>query len=262
LQLRVSSSRGGGLLHVEVDGRDSTGRLTVPGTGDSSAFETIIRPDVALGAGRHVVRVVFDQSARDGGVVCHLNWIAFRRNADSAGSGHNDPASHEPTGPQPVPGRIEAEAFDPGGEGVGFHDRQHTDYSYPTHYRAGGVGIDGCQDDGGGYNVGGIQAGEWLMYTLDVKETADYDLDLRLSAWHTEGSIGLEFDGAAAQDPISIPNTSTLQRWQTVSARPVRLAKGLHKLRVVFNSPFRDEYVCNFNWFELRKHVTAASQNR
>jgi len=61
--------------------------------------------------------------------------------------------------PAAVPGTIQAEDFDNGGEGVGYHD------SGPNNaggaYRSGGVDIEAAA--GGGYDVGWVSAGEGLI---------------------------------------------------------------------------------------------------
>jgi hypothetical protein len=43
------------------------------------------------------------------------------------------------------------------------------------------VSIDACHDEGQGHNVGGVFAGEWLAYTVDVGKTGEYVFDLRLA---------------------------------------------------------------------------------
>jgi len=41
------------------------------------------------------------------------------------------------------------------------------------------VEVDAYSDEGGGFNVGGVRAGEWLAYTVEVREAGAYDLHCR-----------------------------------------------------------------------------------
>src|SRR5262249_39041069 len=66
--------------------------------------------------------------------------------------------------PQAVPGTIQAEDFDGGGEGTAYHDSDTSNNG--NQYRATAVDIENCADAGGGYNVGWTAGGEWLNYTL------------------------------------------------------------------------------------------------
>src|SRR2546421_6440382 len=81
--------------------------------------------------------------------------------------------------PIAIPGSFEAENFDKGGEGQGYHDL--------TAGNAGGlyrtsedVDIIASSDAlGGGYVVNNFQNGEWLAYTVNVATAGTYDITLR-----------------------------------------------------------------------------------
>jgi hypothetical protein len=60
LDIRVSSAGAGGTFHIEVNGIDKTGPLTVPDTGGWQTWTTARRTGVALAAGPQVWRVVMD----------------------------------------------------------------------------------------------------------------------------------------------------------------------------------------------------------
>ncbi|HEY7177512.1 MAG TPA: carbohydrate-binding protein, partial [Micromonosporaceae bacterium] len=77
LDVRVAQEGNGGAFHVEVDGVDKTGRLTVPSTGSWQAWQTMTKGNVALSAGTHVVRVVMDSNGSSGSVA-NFNWFAIR----------------------------------------------------------------------------------------------------------------------------------------------------------------------------------------
>src|SRR5262249_33467388 len=69
-----------------------------------------------------------------------------------------------------IPGKIEAENFDDGGEGVAYHDTDATQFggAYRTNV---GVDIETTTDTGGGFAIGRIRAGEWVEYTVNVANT-------------------------------------------------------------------------------------------
>jgi len=62
-----------------------------------------------------------------------------------------------------LPGTIEVEDFDDGGEGIAYHDL--TPSNEGGAYRATDVDLQPTSDAGGGYNLGWVNAGEWLTYT-------------------------------------------------------------------------------------------------
>jgi hypothetical protein len=73
---RVASYKQGGKFHVEVDGVDKTGQLTVPSTGNWQAWTTIGKNGVALTAGKHVIRVAADAAGKLG-YVGNLDSFSF-----------------------------------------------------------------------------------------------------------------------------------------------------------------------------------------
>jgi hypothetical protein len=66
LTTRVSSVGLGGTFHVEVDGVDATGEITVPTTGSRNNFASVIRQNVTLPAGRHVIQLMIDTVGANG----------------------------------------------------------------------------------------------------------------------------------------------------------------------------------------------------
>ena len=95
--------------------------------------------------------------------------------------------------PAPLPGRLEAEHFDDGGEGVAYHDT--TAANEGGAFRATGVDLQATADAGGGYAIGFARAGEWVEYTVDVAAAGTYDLDLRVAATGAGGAVRVAFGG-------------------------------------------------------------------
>jgi hypothetical protein len=63
---RVASNGPGGTFHVEVDGVDVTGPMTIPNTGGHQTWTTLTKTGVAVAAGRQLLRVVFDATGSTG----------------------------------------------------------------------------------------------------------------------------------------------------------------------------------------------------
>jgi len=152
-----------------------------------------------------------------------------------------------------VPGTIEADAFDNGGEGLAYHDA--TPANSGGGYRDTGVDLQVATENG--YNVGWVAAGEWLNYSVNVATTADYLLEARVASYGPGGAFHVEFAGRNVTGTFTIPNTGGWQNWTTVSTR-VALTAGPQVMRVVFDTATASAGdVGNFNWLRLST-VTSA----
>ena len=227
LGVRVASLSAGGTLHLELDGEDVSGAVSFGATGGWQAWTTVTRPGVPLAAGRRVLRLALDS----GGF--NVNWL---RLTPAAGA-------QQPFGgvAWPVPGTIQAENYDTGGEGVAHHDT--TAGNSGGQYRADGVDVEATTDAGGGYDVGWSAAGEWLEYTADVAATASYTLGVRVASLAAGGTLHVEVDGQDVTGPVSFPATGGWQGWTTVTRPGVTLAAGRRVVRLAM-----DAGGFNVNW--------------
>ncbi len=130
-----------------------------------------------------------------------------------------------------LPGRIEAERYDQGGEGFAYHDVDPANNG--TALRADGVDI-GLDARTGPY-VGWLSGSEWMNYSVNVQKTALYDLRTRVASPMDGRSFYWELDDRRITPDIVIPNTGAWDRWAEVTAPPVRLTAGKHVLRLVSN---------------------------
>ena len=194
-----------------------------------------------------------------------LAWDA-RGAAPTAGQPYPGPDPH------PIPGRIEAEHYDAGGEGVGYHDT--TPGNQGGAYRSDDVDVETTSDAGGGYNVGWIEEGEWLAYTVDVASAGLYDVQLRVASamrrtvsetlpavgpvsWtvpHTR-TLHVTVDGADVTGPLTFVAPGGWQSWRPVFARRVPLTAGRHEVRVAM-----DAGGLNLNWISFRPSPTASGE--
>jgi hypothetical protein len=143
-------------------------------------------------------------------------------------------SSQQPYGgvPWAIPGTIEAEDYDTGGEGVAYHDTAAGNSG--GLYRMDGVDIWLAANSPEGYYTGANATGEWLEYTVDVAAAGQYQIGFRLCTPNTGRLMHAELDGVNVTGTVNVPNTGSWEVWQTVSAL-ANLSEGQHVLRVAFD---------------------------
>ena len=168
----------------------------------------------------------------------------------SSGPPVTPPSGSTPYGGTAVtlPGTVQAENFDEGGAAVAYRDV--TPGNSGGVYRATDVDIEATMDPGGGYNVGWIDPGEWLEYSVTVAAAGSYRLDLRVAAYGAGGRVHVEFDGVDKTGPLMIPDTGGWQNWTTISA-PVALAAGAQRMRVNVDAFGPSGIVGNLNYVQV-----------
>ena len=147
-----------------------------------------------------------------------------------AGSGGSSEAPYGGT-PAAVPGTVQAENYDTGGQGVAYNvsSTNGTDNSY----RSDGVDLETTSDTGGGNDLGWTGTGQWFKYTVNVATAGTYNVSLRVAApnavtdaLHIANSSGTNLSGN-----VNIASTGGWQTWTTVNAT-VTLAAGTQTLTV------------------------------
>ncbi|MGH7947101.1 MAG: carbohydrate-binding protein, partial [Opitutaceae bacterium] len=82
-------------------------------------------------------------------------------------------------------------------------------------------------------NIGHINEGEWVKYTVEVAKTGAYELELSVASVGVEPTeIRIEFDGVDVSGPIRPPTNS--QKWylfQGILGPRVNLEAGRHVMR-------------------------------
>ncbi len=220
--------------HVTVTGNTVTAPL-YDGIGFSTSTNTLLQNNTVAAPGRNgiVVAPPF-YPAPTGSATVTGNTVtglragvsAFVSNSSgftaslSGNSWQGGGTPQAPYGgvPAAVPGTLQAENYDTGGQGVG--------YSVPSvngtgnSYRADGVDLEGTADTGGGYNLGWTSGGQWFRYTVNVATAGRYTLSARVAApaavsaaWHLADAAGANLTG-----PVSVPATGAWQSWTAVTA--------------------------------------------
>ncbi len=120
---------------------------------------------------------------------------------------------------QVIPGIIEAEDFDIGGEGFTYHDADELNIA--GDYRPDEP-VDIYDRLGDGYHIGNAIAGEWYEYSVDVKFEGMYEITFYLAALYGGGTFQISVDSLKS-DIITAP---TCYSWLTT--KPVTTSMYLY----------------------------------
>ena len=243
LEFRVASAGAGGTFHIEVNGVDRTGPISIPDTDGWQNWSTVTRSGVNLSAGSQTWRLVVDDVG-GGGNVGNFNYI--RATVQSETSTSSAPYSGTPAA---LPGIVQAEDFDNGGEGSAYHDLNAANDG--EQYRSTGVDVESTSDAGGGYNVGYAFAGEWLNYTVNVAAAGNYDIEVRVASAGAGGTFHIEANGVNKTGAFVVPNTGGWQTWTTIRKTGIALPAGQQVLKLVMDAEGSSGGVGNFNYIRL-----------
>ena len=150
-----------------------------------------------------------------------------------------------------LPGTLQAEQFDKGGEGVAFHDSDSNDEGKAS-YRTDNEGVD-IVTGNGGYAIGYTANGEWLEYTVNVKKNGTYGYKATVSSGTNNSGfrIGLMKNGSETTlARISVPNTNSWDTYNTLSTEVIstKLYEGQQTIRITITGQNcnidKIEFVC------------------
>ena len=114
-----------------------------------------------------------------------------------------------------------------------------------------GINTEPATDAGGGLNIGWVDDGDWMDYSVNVAQAGVYTVNFRVASLQGGGKIQLRKADGTVLTEVTTPNTGNWQSWITVSSQ-VTLNGGQQTLRV-----YASTGGWNLNWFELQ--LTAAS---
>ncbi len=136
----------------------------------------------------------------------------------------------------PIPGKIELENYDVGGNGIAYVDSSAGTATTVTFRNDEDVDIENCTDAGTGYNIGYAQAGEWLEYTVDVAAAGKYNLTLRVACDGAGHTVSLSANDVVVAKDIAIPNTTGWQVWENVTVPNISLSAGKQVIRLTIGA--------------------------
>ena len=225
VDIRVANVGSGAQIHLEVDGADQTGPLAVPDTGGWQTWQTLTTPPIGFTVGLHTMQVVFDRVGSGGGAG-NFNWFRI-------GAGTFSPAGRAYGGvPVALPGTVQAENYDSGGQGVSYNDT--TVGNAGNAYRFDDVDVGPTADaSNGGFYVGWTRVGEWLAYTVNASTTRSYTVTVAVANVGTGAQFRIDVDGASVTGTLNVPNTGGWDVWQTVPIGSISLTQGQHIIQLV-----------------------------
>ena len=143
-----------------------------------------------------------------------------------------------------LPGRVEAENFDIGGEGATWHDTTagNSDKAYRKY-----EGVD-ISTGSTGYAVSSTKAGEWMEYSVNGGNGGTWVLTVKTSSQGTGGRYRVLVDGKDATGDLAVPNTGSWTAY-TVSQAKITVPKGAKKMRVEMRANGAGGCVGNFDYF-------------
>lgn len=155
----------------------------------------------------------------------------------------------------PVPGLLEAENYDLGGEGVSFHD--NTLVNSGNALRTDAVDITG--DAQTGFKVGWTEVGEWLEYSVHIEEPQSYLWEAKVSSGGAGASFQLQIMDSnnfkAISDTILIPNTGSWDTYTTISGATTVLPAGDQTLRIFITGAYG-----NIDWLQFTRNIPTKTQ--
>jgi type II secretory pathway pseudopilin PulG len=179
-------------------GTNLSGNINLPGTADWNTWSTVTAT-VILPAGIQTLTLAQD----NGG--WNLNYMTFT-------------ATNGPYGgtAATVPGTLQAENYDTGGQGLAYN----VGTVNGSGYRTDSVDLETTSDTGGGYDLGWTAAGQWQKYTVNLAVPGTFSVAFRVAgsgavtdAFHLAGSSGTNLSGN-----VNLPGTGGAQTWGTVTA--------------------------------------------
>lgn len=212
---QVGSDSSGGSFHVEIDGVDVTGAMTVPNTTYWNSWNSAVKTGVSLSAGEHVLRVAVDDDFKGFHSLRIVNTATTQ--SPFGGTAHS------------LPGTISAMDFDNGGEQVSYHDNTagcDGDCSYR------GTDVDLWSSLG---TLKQLSSGEWTEYTVNVGSTGTYKLTVQAGSDTGGGTFHVEVNGVDVTGTLTFPNTGSWSSFQPVVKTGISLSSGQKVVRLVID---------------------------
>ena len=161
-----------------------------------------------------------------------------------------------------IPGKIEAENYDVGGNRFTFYDKDSENQGKA--YREDAVDIESIDDAAcgpvscKGYALGYTQSGEWLEYSVNVESDAELTLTANVATASETAGFQLFMDGKAITDSIKVAKIDTTWKvYKEIEIGTVKLEKGEHILRILITGAY-----VNIDWLQFTDPNTTRIESR
>ena len=102
-------------------------------------------------------------------------------------------------------------------------------------------------DPSEGYAIGYTNEGEWLEYSVQVKEAKAYEYELRTACGLNTSGIQLFIDDKEVSEEIEVPNTEDWNTYSVVKGKTKELPEGEHILKVLLTGAY-----ANLDWIHFK----------
>ena len=155
--------------------------------------------------------------------------------------------------PAAIPGKIECENFDLGGEGVAFYWQANKSNPSPG-YRPDAAFIG---NGGTGHNTGWNDGADWAIYTVNVAEEGVYNANANVASPNANAALQFEVDFVRYETVYNFGKTGDdFGIYQLKTMPGIFLPQGQHLLKVYYTSTDAD-YID----FQLSSTPTAITQH-
>lgn len=132
-----------------------------------------------------------------------------------------------------IPGIVELENYNYGGQGVSYFDTEPEDKLGEGRT---GDGVDVGLDNSSKV-IGFTRPGEWINYDVDVVQTGDYKIEIVYSSGTDGAKIGLMLDSTPLLNNHALPQTNGWTSYKTDTlAADVHLSAGRHTLKLTIEN--------------------------
>jgi len=157
------------------------------------------------------------------------------------------PAQPPPPASLFIPGRLEAENYNAGGQNVGYFDT--TPGNLGGACNTDDVDIKDVANDG--CTVAYTEPGEWLAYTVNIVYSGAYQTSFRIANGSSVSQIvHLEIDGQNITGPVTIPSSGSYSTQVSIPGPTVNLTQGNHLLKLYFDTGLVD-----INWMDFQSQI-------
>jgi hypothetical protein len=220
----TNGSPGSNLDDVSISGVPSWLTVDISGSGNQQSL--VNTPDISGFSENTTVEATIEVTANN----ATPSTVSYTVSLTVSAPVPQSPYSGSPIA---IPGTVEAEDFDLGGEGTAYHD-DDADNSGGDGRADEGVDV---QDNGaGGLNVGWTVDGEWLEYTVSVAEAGAYTFEFVVAAPDAGGRVHILSGGDNLTGSVDIASTGGWTSWESVYADNVELSAGEQIWRLVIES--------------------------
>ena len=181
---------------------------------------------------------LFNYATKTAGGYADFDW--FKIGDDENDEIYLTAAAQDTIPPEPykgvravIPGKVEVENYDEGKANRAYRDSDRENEGGV--YREDGVDIVQLDsaDASKGYAIGYTADGEWLRYSVDVKEAGDYTVHANMATNADDVGIQLFIDDVAVTDTILAAKGEDWSTYSSVAANISGLTAGEHVLKMV-----------------------------